>query len=121
MSKKSESKTEIAAPSIPPRLAVFGPPLLLAGEDAAAYDQLLARIYAAVKPVDDIDEIFILDIAALEWEVLRWRRLKWSLMQEHVLKSLESFLVKQLGSNYALHSEHFKGTSNNTRFRRFLP
>jgi hypothetical protein len=45
------------------RWALFGPPQLLEGEDAAAYDQLLARICAAVKPVDVIDEIFIVDVA----------------------------------------------------------
>src|SRR6516225_5154776 len=109
MSRKSESKTEIAyVPGQVQRLAVFGPPLLLEGEDAAAYDELLARVYAAVKPADIIDEMFIADIAALEWEVLRWRRLKWTLMQETGLKALERFLVEQLESNYALHEEHFQ-------------
>ena len=110
MSRKSESKIEIAAvPGQVQRLAVFGPPLLLEGEDAAAYDELLARVCAAVKPADIIDEMFIADIVALEWEVLRWRRLKWTLMQETGLKALELFLVEQLESNYdALHEEHFK-------------
>ena len=108
MSRKSESKIEIAAPSVPQRLTVFGPPLLLGGEDAAAHDQLLGRICAAVKPADIIDEMFIADIVALEWEVLRWRRLKWTLMQETGLNALERFLVKQLESNYALHEEHFQ-------------
>ena len=109
MSRKSESKTEIAAvPGQVQRLAVFGPPLLLEGEDAAAYDELLARVCAAVKPADIIDEMFIADIVALEWEVLRWRRLKRTLMQEAGLKALEFFLIKQLESNYDLHQEHFK-------------
>jgi hypothetical protein len=40
-------------------------PPLIEGEDAAAYDQLLVRICAAVKPVDIIDEIFIADVSAL--------------------------------------------------------
>jgi len=60
VSRKSTSKTKIAAPSVPgqaQRLLLFGLPPLLEGEDAAAYDQLLARICAAVKPVDIIDEI----------------------------------------------------------------
>jgi hypothetical protein len=111
MSRKSESKTEIAAARVPgqvQRLAVFGPPLLLEGEDAAAYDELLGRICAAVKPVDVIDEIFIADVASLEWELLRWRRLKWTLMQETGLKALELFLVEQFESNYALHEKHFQ-------------
>jgi hypothetical protein len=63
---------------------------------------------AAVKPVDVIDEMFITDIVALEWEVLRWRRLKTTLMQEAGLKALKIFLIQQLESNYALHEEHFK-------------
>jgi|SRR5215831_13514738 len=69
MSRKSKSKTETAAVAGQvQRLAVFGPPLLLEGEDAAAYDELLARVCAAVKPVDVIDEMLIADILALEWE-----------------------------------------------------
>src|SRR5262245_25757050 len=107
MSRKSESKTEIAAARVPgqvQRLAVFGPPLLLEGEDAAAYDELLGRICAAVKPVDIIDEMFIADIAALEWEVLRWRRLKRTLMQEAGLEALKNFLAGEL--EYDLYSEH---------------
>jgi len=86
------------------RLAVFGPPLLLEGEDATAYDELLGRICAAVKPVDIIDELFIADIVALEWEVLRWRRLKRTLMQETGLKALKNFLAGKL--NYDQYSEH---------------
>jgi hypothetical protein len=63
-------------PELTPRLALFGAPLLIEGEDAATYDELLAHMLAAVKPVDVIDEMLIADVAALEWEVLRWRRLK---------------------------------------------
>jgi hypothetical protein len=106
MSKKSESKTEIAAARVSgqaQRLSLFGPPLVLEGEDAAAYDELLGRICAAVKPVDVIDEMLIADIAALAWEVLRWRRLKSSLMQEAGFKALESFLAGQLDDD--LYSE----------------
>ena len=109
--RKSESKTEVAAAQIPgqvQRLSLFGPPLLLEGEDAAAYDELLARMCAAVKPVDVIDEMLVADIVALQWEVLRWRRLKRTLMQEVALKALERFLIDRLESNYALHEEHFQ-------------
>jgi hypothetical protein len=106
MSRKSESKTEIAAARVPgqvQRLAVFGPPLLLEGEDGAAYDELVGRICAAIKPADIIDEMFIDDIVSLEWEVLRWRRLKRLLMQEAGLKALENFLAGKL--DYDLYSE----------------
>ena len=108
VSRTNKSKTEIAAPSVPERaqrLALFGPPPLIEGEDAAAYDQLLARIFAAVKPVDVIDEMFTADVVSLEWEVLRLRRLKWSLIRAPGLEALEDFLGENL--DYDLYSEDF--------------
>jgi hypothetical protein len=108
VSRTNKSKTEIAAPSVPERvrrLALFGPPPLIEGEDAAAYNQLLARVCAAVKPVDIIDEIFIADVVPSEWEVLRLRRLKWSLIRARGLEVLEDFLRKKL--DYDLYSEDF--------------
>jgi hypothetical protein len=86
-------------------LTLFGQPQLLEGEDAAAYDQLLARICAAVKPVDIVDEMFIADVIFLEWEVLRWRRLKLSLIRAGGLAGLEEFLKEELG--YELYADYF--------------
>jgi len=108
VSRTNKSKTEIAAPSVPgrvQRLALFGPPPLIEGEDAAVYDQLLARIFAAVKPVDVIDEMFTADVVSLEWEVLRLHRLKWSLIRARGLEFLQDFLAKHL--DYDLYSERF--------------
>ena len=87
-----KSKSITLASSPVQRLALFGPPLLLEGEDAAAYDVLLTRVCAAVKPVDIIDEIFINDVVVLQWEVLRWRRLKLSLISARGLEALIDFL-----------------------------
>jgi hypothetical protein len=91
---KSKSITLVSAPV--QRLALFGPPLLLEGEDTVAYDALLARVCAAVKPVDIIDEIFINDVVVLQWEVLRWRRLKLSLISTRVLEALTRFVDQNL-------------------------
>ena len=98
MSKKSTSKAIS-------RRSLFGPPPVLAGEDAAAYDELLGRVCAAVKPADVIDEMFMADVVSLEWEVLRWRRLKWSLIRARGLKALEGFLDEKL--DYDLYQKHF--------------
>ena len=109
MSRTNKSKTEIAAPSVPGRvrrLALFGPPPLIEGEDSAAYDQLLARICAAVKPVDVIDEMFTADVVSLEWEVLRLHRLKWNLIRARGLELLQGFLAEEL--DYDLYSERFE-------------
>jgi hypothetical protein len=99
---RSKSKSVTSAPV--PRLRLFGQPQVLEGEDGAAYDELLARFCAAVKPVDIIEEMFIVDVVSLEWEVLRWRRLKSSLIRGPGLEALEAFLRDEL--DYDLYSEH---------------
>jgi hypothetical protein len=106
--RKSKSKTEIGAPNVPgraQRLALFGPPPLLEGEDAAIYDQILAHICVAVKPVDIIDEMYIADAVHSEWEVLRYHRLKRSLIQARGLELLRGFLAENLDDD--LCSGHF--------------
>jgi hypothetical protein len=97
---KSQSKSMTSAPERP---SLFGEPQLLEGENAADYHELVARLYAAVKPVDIIDEMFITDVASLQWEVLRWRRLKLNLIREPVLEALPAFLDEQV--EYDLQSE----------------
>jgi hypothetical protein len=87
------------------RFRLFGQPHLLEGEDGAVYDELLARVCAAVKPVDIVDEIFIADVVSLQWEVLRWNRLKCSLIRAHGLARLEQFLGQDL--DYDLCADHF--------------
>ena len=47
---KTRAKTSAVATVQP--LTLFGSPILLGGEDAAAYHELLGRIRAAIKPVD---------------------------------------------------------------------
>jgi hypothetical protein len=88
---KSKCKTSLSARSTP-----FGQPPLLEGEDAAAYDELLARIRAAVKPADVIDEMFIDDVVSLEWDLLRWRRLKFTLIRARAIKALNDLLADKL-------------------------
>ena len=103
MGSGSKSKPVMSPPA--PRLLLFGQPQLLEGEDGAAYDELVARFCAAVKPANIIDEMFIADVVSLEWEVLRWGRLKCRLIRARGLKALEEFLSEKL--HYDLYSEYF--------------
>jgi len=77
-------------------LALFGPPRILEGEDAGAYDELLGRLCAAVKPVDIIEEMFVVDLLDLQWEVMRLRRVKSSLLKASGEKALQAFLPEVL-------------------------
>jgi hypothetical protein len=97
--RHSKRKTSLESKSValsPGGFALFGEPQLLDGEDADAYHELLARVRAAVKPADIIDDMFVADVAALEWEVLRWRRLKTTLIRGRGLTALEEFLGEKL-------------------------
>src|SRR5262249_27585498 len=62
------------------RLAWLAPPPLFKGEDAAAYEELSARVADAVKPEDIFEEIWARDFINDEWDVLRYRRKKASFM-----------------------------------------
>jgi hypothetical protein len=99
--------TLAAAPT--QRLALFGSPLLLAGEDAAAYDELLARVCAAVKPLDVIEEMFAADVIFLQWEILRLRRMKFSSLRASEHKALVDFLSLAM-LNYDRYKEDFEQT-----------
>jgi len=80
------------------RLAWLGPPPLFEGEDAAAYDELWARIAGAMKPEDIFVELWARDIADLDWEVSRLRRLQASLMTAAAHEGLQRILEPLLES-----------------------
>jgi hypothetical protein len=102
---KTRAKTSALAMVQP--VTLFSSPVLLAGEDDAAYHELLSRVRTAINPVDIIDEMFIADVVSLEWEVLRWRRLKSSLMRTRGLEALEQFLKIHL-DYYDHYQRHFE-------------
>lgn len=83
------------------RLALFGPPPLLEGEDPAAYDELLARVSGAVKPADILEEIWVRDYVDLAWEILRLRRLKSQLLTANVHRGLKEILDRLCGYHHA--------------------
>jgi hypothetical protein len=75
----------------------FGPAPLIEGEDAGAYDELLLRISAAVRPTDIFEEIWVRDIVDLVWEAFRLRRLKACLMTAGACKALAQGLAPLVG------------------------
>lgn len=76
----------------PVAVVPFGPPALLEGEDAAAYDELLLQISSALKPADTLEEIWAHECVDLTWEVLRWRRLKAALLAAQAQRGLKRIL-----------------------------
>jgi hypothetical protein len=79
----------------------FGPAPLVEGEDAAAYDELLVRISAAVRPHDIFEEIWVRDIVDLVWEAFRLRRLKACLMTRGARVALVQQLSPLVGREQA--------------------
>jgi len=62
-------------------MAFLAPPPLIEGEDAASYDDLLARISGTLKPADILEEIWVRDVVDLVWDAFRLRRLKAHLLR----------------------------------------
>jgi len=70
--------------------------VLLEGEDPAAYEEILTRVSAAVKPADFLEEIWVRDVVALVWEAFRLRRLKTCLMAAAAPQGLATVLSSLL-------------------------
>jgi hypothetical protein len=94
----------VSASAVPTRLALFGPPPLLEGEDSAAYDELLALVSGSMEPADVLDEIWVRDLVDLIWETFRWRRLKTRLIAATTYKGIEAVLEPMNGSVCASHA-----------------
>jgi hypothetical protein len=94
--RRSRSQSKVVSPPPGPWWRLFGPPNILEGENAAAYEDLLAQISAAIRPKDVIEEMFVVDVTSLEWEILRLRRLKLSLIRAQGIEALEEFLRDKL-------------------------
>jgi antitoxin component HigA of HigAB toxin-antitoxin module len=106
-SRQMTKKRSLTSSSTAPSWRLFGPPPLLAGEDVDAYDELFRRVCEAVQPVDVIDEILVVDVVSLEWDVLRWRRLKAGLLRRLERRVLTEFL-RGPELDYYLYGEHFE-------------
>jgi hypothetical protein len=65
----SKTRAKTSAVAMVPPVTLFSSPVLLAGEDDAAFHELFSRVRTAINPVDIIDEMFIADVVSLEWEV----------------------------------------------------
>lgn len=66
---------------------IFGPPPVLTHENFEAYELLLDRLYAEVKPKDFIEESLIHDAAHWTWNLLRLRRMRNCLIEARIARA----------------------------------
>jgi hypothetical protein len=71
---------------------------LIAGEDAAAYDDLSARMSRMLTPSDILEQIWVRDVVDLTWETLRLRRLKAQFLTATAHEGLAMVLGPLLGA-----------------------
>jgi hypothetical protein len=60
----------------------FGPAPLLAGENAADYDEFLEQVVTTVKPIGALEQIWVRDFVYHDCETSRLRRLKATLLND---------------------------------------
>jgi hypothetical protein len=73
--------------------ALLGRPPILRGEDERAYAELLARVQAAVRPKDILEEFWVRDVVDLLWETLRLRRMRASVVTVATRDALAEILA----------------------------
>src|ERR1700721_158034 len=78
--------------ALPADLAALGPSPLIASDDAATYDTLLAGMCAVVRPADMIERAWTRDVVDLVLETLRLRRLKAALMTSCADQGMQKLL-----------------------------
>ncbi len=73
--------------------ALLGPGWIIEGEDPQLYEDLLAAVGAAVKPIDLIDWLLLKDFVDLTWEIQRARRTRESVVRMARRDAMKSILV----------------------------
>ena len=70
------------APTVPEDIRpLLASAWLLEGEDPGLFERLLAEVGDAIRPIDIIDWIYVMDVVARTWEIQRSRRHRESLMR----------------------------------------
>ena len=92
--------------NIPPCVSIFGAAPLLEGEDSRAYDELLARISALVKPNDIFEDILVRDIVDRQWEINQLRHVKSYLPTAALQRALIETLSPLVNTNWDTSSEY---------------
>jgi hypothetical protein len=82
-------------------LTLFSRPPLIAGEDAAAYEQLRSSVAASIKPLDEIEQLFVQDVVVLSFEIARYRHAEASLLTTRQYIGLERVLSPLLNPREA--------------------
>lgn len=77
---KSPDLPSPSTAKLPATLDFLGRAPLTLADDTSAYDTLLARLFASVRPSDPLEEIWVRELGDHVWEAVRVRRLKAALM-----------------------------------------
>src|SRR6266545_244547 len=77
--------------------AFLAPPPLIEGENAASFDDLLARISGTWQPCDILEEIWVRAVVDLVWDALPLARLKAHLLKAAAHEGMADSLVPLLG------------------------
>jgi hypothetical protein len=81
-----------AAPKPDEDMALFGPPLLLTGENRDAWEKIHAAASATIEPFDIFEKMWIRDIVDHQTEILRLRRLWTGLFSAGMQEALANVL-----------------------------
>jgi hypothetical protein len=80
------------APTVPEDIRpLLASAWLLEGEDPGLFEMLLAKVGDAIRPIDIIDWIYVMDVVVLTWKIQRSRRHCASRMRVERRSAMEQF------------------------------
>jgi hypothetical protein len=83
--------------------ALLGPPPLLEGEDAGAFEDLYERFRSVVTPRDFLEEVWVRDIVDIIWGMFRLKRLKAALMRAYADEGIKKLLGSAIPGLFSDH------------------
>ena len=94
--RSTQKSRSVAKSKALARMAIFGPPPVLLGEDERAYETLFRGVASGLNPTSFIEQIWIVDIADLTWEIIRLRKIKARLISDKVPDVLETLIEPEM-------------------------
>jgi hypothetical protein len=90
MARTAEDRVEQSPSMQNTALACLGPPPLIKGEDAKAYQLLLDKVVEVLKPTDIMGLIWARDVTDWQWDIMRLRNAKVDLIDDCISNCWES-------------------------------
>jgi hypothetical protein len=111
---RNENRSEPARITIPAQLKAFSEiSCLLPGENQADFETIRQMMIDDIQPENNLEWLWLLDLAELSWEILRYRQLKQRIIEAYRERAIEAILLRLDGAGMS--TKHSKTLQSHIR------